>query len=209
MAIKTPPPAYHVSPAEELMQTTVTTQETRISKQAGFNLIEAAIVLGIVGLIVGGIWAAAASAYENMRQQTASKNLLSFAQNVRGFYSNSGATAIDTSVTNAITQGLVPSDMRSGTTAAVSPWATPVTINTGAINGINVFGVLFSGLSRQTCINLILRNTNASNGSGLIAVGGTATIPTTESTFPLTSAAATTLCATATGNAPSFWFSIN
>ncbi len=198
------------------MQTTIAKNETpkqeimtRPAKEAGFNLIEAAIVLGIVGLIVGGIWAAAASAYENMRQQTASKNLLAFAQNVRGFYANSGATAIDTSVTNAITQGLIPSDMRSGATAAVSPWATAVTLDTGAIGGINTFGVLFTGLTRQTCINLILRNTNASSGSGLIAVGGTATIPTTESTFPITSAAATALCSTATGNAPSFWFSIN
>ncbi len=176
--------------------------------EAGFNLIEAAIVLGIVGLIVGGIWAAAASAYENMRQQTASKNLLAFAQNVRSFYANSGVTAIDTSVANGITQGLVPPDMRSGT-AAISPWATAITLDTGTIAGINTFGVLFTGLTRQTCINLILRNTNASSGSGLIAVGGTATIPTTESAFPITSAAATALCSTATGNAPSFWFSIN
>lgn len=33
----------------------------------GFNLIEAAIVLGIVGLIVGGIWVAAATVRENMK----------------------------------------------------------------------------------------------------------------------------------------------
>lgn len=180
-----------------------------VSREAGFNLIEAAIVLGIVGLIVGGIWAAAASAYENMRQQSASKNMLAFAQNVRNFYSNGGATAIDTSITNAIQQGLIPPDMRSGTTAAISSWATPVTIDTGAINSINVFGIIITGLNRQSCINLIIRNTNASQGSGLIAVGGSATIPTTESTFPVTSAQATTLCATATGNSPSFWFSIN
>ncbi len=188
-----------------------TAEYTRTSpaREAGFNLIEAAIVLGIVGLIVGGIWAAAASAYENMRQQSASKNMLAFAQNVRNFYSNGGATSIDTSMTNAITQGLVPPDMRVGTTAAISSWATPVTIDTGAINSINVFGIIFTGLNRQTCINLIVRNTNASQGSGLISVGSSSTIPTTEGTFPITTAAATTLCATATGNNPSFWFSIN
>lgn len=33
----------------------------RAKKQDGFNLVEAAIVLGIVGLVIGGIWIAAAS----------------------------------------------------------------------------------------------------------------------------------------------------
>lgn len=33
----------------------------------GFNLVEAAIVLGIVGLVIGGIWTTAASVYSNRR----------------------------------------------------------------------------------------------------------------------------------------------
>ena len=63
-------------------------QTRQANARAGFNLIEAAIVLGIVGLIVGGIWAAASSAYENMRQQTASKQLLSLVGNIRNYYQN-------------------------------------------------------------------------------------------------------------------------
>lgn len=39
----------------------------RRAAQKGFNLIEAAIVLGIVGLVVGGIWVAATSVYANLR----------------------------------------------------------------------------------------------------------------------------------------------
>lgn len=34
----------------------------------GFNLIEAAIVLGVVGLIIGGIWVAASAVQESRRQ---------------------------------------------------------------------------------------------------------------------------------------------
>src|SRR5450755_2463049 len=62
------------------MKTVSPIRAQRAAKQSGFNLIEAAIVLGIVGLIVGGIWAAAGAAYEGMRQQNASKQLLSLVQ---------------------------------------------------------------------------------------------------------------------------------
>lgn len=42
----------------------------------GFNLIEAAIVLGVVGLVIGGIWVAAAAVQSNLREADASKGLL-------------------------------------------------------------------------------------------------------------------------------------
>ncbi len=40
---------------------------SRHTFRKGFNLIEAAIVLGVVGLVIGGIWVAAASVNENMK----------------------------------------------------------------------------------------------------------------------------------------------
>ena len=42
----------------------------------GFNLIEAAIVLGVVGLVIGGIWVAAAAVQQNLREADASKGLI-------------------------------------------------------------------------------------------------------------------------------------
>ncbi len=33
----------------------------------GFNLVEAAIVLGVIGLVIGGIWVAASSVQSSMR----------------------------------------------------------------------------------------------------------------------------------------------
>ena len=41
-----------------------------------FSLIEAAIVLGVVGLVVGGIWVAAAAVNENMQANDIAKGLL-------------------------------------------------------------------------------------------------------------------------------------
>lgn len=40
---------------------------TRQAKRRGFNLIESAIVLGVVGLVVGGIWSAASAVLERQK----------------------------------------------------------------------------------------------------------------------------------------------
>jgi hypothetical protein len=39
-----------------------------LNRRRGFNLIEAAIVLGVIGLVIGGIWVAAAAVTENRRK---------------------------------------------------------------------------------------------------------------------------------------------
>ena len=43
------------------------THRTTPRRQRGFNLVEAAIVLGVVGLVIGGIWTAAAAVNRNMK----------------------------------------------------------------------------------------------------------------------------------------------
>jgi type II secretory pathway pseudopilin PulG len=50
------------------MQPLISDQKpTNASFKKAFSLIEAAIVLGIIGLVIGGIWIAAASVQENNR----------------------------------------------------------------------------------------------------------------------------------------------
>ena len=148
--------------------------KARVSKQAGFNLIEAAIVLGIVGLIVGGIWAAAASAYENMRQQSASKNLLSLAQNVRGFYAQNQATSIDGNTENLFSLGLIPADMvvgGAGTHTIRHQWGGTVdVIDASASTSLASFEVRFNSMNSEACRNFIMRNGNAARGSGLLQI---------------------------------------
>ena len=52
-------------------------------RKKGFTLTEIAIVLGIIGLILGAIWVAAASVYQNQRIGHANTALLHTAQSVR------------------------------------------------------------------------------------------------------------------------------
>ena len=55
----------------------------------GFTLTEIAIVLGIIGLILGAIWVAAAAVYNNMRVATANTELLQITQAMRAMYATS------------------------------------------------------------------------------------------------------------------------
>lgn len=54
--------------------------------QKGFNLIEAAIVLGVVGLVIGGIWVAAAAVSENHKIKQATSGVLSIVENIRRLF---------------------------------------------------------------------------------------------------------------------------
>ena len=140
----------------------------------GFNLIEAAIVLGIVGLVVGGIWAAASAAYENMRQQTASKNVLAFAQAIKNFYANSGVTTIATAEATLINMGVVPKDMVSGTNRINHPWTNHQNSIVNLTSANSLFTISFWGVPTTSCSALVSRNGNSSSGLiAAISVDGT------------------------------------
>jgi hypothetical protein len=59
----------------------------------GFNLIEAAIVLGVIGLVIGGIWVAAASVADNQRVSATSAGLLSTCQSIQRVFPKATARA--------------------------------------------------------------------------------------------------------------------
>jgi type II secretory pathway pseudopilin PulG len=150
-----------------------TVSPIRANAQAGFNLIEAAIVLGIVGLIVGGIWAAAGSAYENMRQQNASKQLLSLVQGIRGFYAQNPSDVVETNIANLASLGVLPSDMvvidGTGSKSLRDAWGGSVTLDDG-ITGTASFTVTFNNMKADVCKNFITRVANVARGSGLLVV---------------------------------------
>lgn len=67
---------------------------SRTTQKRGFSLIEAAIVLGVVGLIIGGIWAAAASFWENKLMEDSATEILNIGTKLQALISRSDIASI-------------------------------------------------------------------------------------------------------------------
>jgi len=68
------------------------------SQRRGFNLVEAAIVLGVVGLVIGGIWTAASSVAHNQKVNESKLLIGQVYDNLRRLYAGiplTGLGAID------------------------------------------------------------------------------------------------------------------
>lgn len=74
-----------------------------LRRKGGFNLIESAIVLGVVGLVIGGIWVAAATMYENYKVNKTVEDLLLIVRNIQSLISKADSIAMgDRSISVAI-----------------------------------------------------------------------------------------------------------
>jgi hypothetical protein len=82
----------------------------------GFNLIEAAIVLGVIGLVIGGIWVVAAAMHEDYKVNKTAQDLLVIVRNVQSLISDVDSVAIgNTSISSTIINaGGFPQDWISG-----------------------------------------------------------------------------------------------
>ena len=147
----------------------------RRAAQKGFNLIEAAIVLGIVGLVVGGIWVAATSVYANLRSKSATDQLLAIAQGVRALYAtsaNMANTAADVTALMAqanVLPGDVLTTARSAATSAntVNPWNGLVGVVGNAAANATSFAVIYSNVPSAACVDFVLRNVGTSHDTGM------------------------------------------
>ena len=165
----------------------------------GFTLTELAIVLGVIGLLLGAIWAAASVVYDNNRATRATQQVLQIIGNFKGVYGNrpvdTGNGFID--ITGmAVSNSLLPADMLppgiycSGASSGscniqpVGPWSGSTVLIYGyqPNNGILI---QYSNLSQSACNRLV---NNVANGTpGLIyynisnnnsAIGPGATVTT-------------------------------
>ncbi|MCL2469947.1 MAG: prepilin-type N-terminal cleavage/methylation domain-containing protein [Alphaproteobacteria bacterium] len=147
----------------------------------GFTLTEAAIVLGIVGLLLGAIWVAAAAVYNNMRISTTTTQILQMAQAIRAIHATSqtiddGVTAQDGAVLMA-RAGAVPKDMLDDAlnpNSVTSVWNSEVTIEAAADtqgNAGRAFRITYTGVPQSACSDLLVRNTGAGRDTGLVSAG--------------------------------------
>jgi type II secretory pathway pseudopilin PulG len=147
---------------------------SRSAARLGFNLIEAVIVLGIVGLIVGGIWAAAGSAYENMRLENASNGLLSLVHAIRNAYGSTTTATLDVSVDTLANMGAVPADMLSttaGNTSIQHQWSGPViTADASASAGAPAFSLTYAAVKTDSCNSFATRVAASARVAGLLSI---------------------------------------
>jgi prepilin-type N-terminal cleavage/methylation domain-containing protein len=189
----------------------------------GFTLTEIAIVLGIIGLILGAIWVAAAAVYNNMRVSTANTELLQISQAVRAMYATSSMVdpGADMTISGAnsgggltyLHAGVFPTSALntatpSTATQAYNPWNGSIAIAHGNYPGgiaDDSFAVAFDAIPSQACITLLTSSTGQGRDPGMWAAlgnaAGTAISPSPGSTLtpgtPLPASTAEGQCANA------------
>ncbi len=171
----------------------------------GFTLTEAAIVLGIVGLILGAIWSAAAAVYRNQRVSQTSNQVIQIVNAVRALHATSAVVDATTTMATLINAGVIPRDMVNGVTAQ-NLWGGGVTFaratcNAGAAG--NCFTLTFAIVPREACIDLLARTAGPGRDTGLNAAGaGGANI----GALPATVATASAICGAAAAGTTSVNF---
>lgn len=122
----------------------------------GFSLVEAAIVLGVVGLVVGGIWVGTAKFYEDYKINKTVEGILTIAKNVQDLISVSDSEAIGGSVvlnTTLINAGAIPKDWIKGNTG-INPFGGVILIRN---NLPPKFDFYIHSIPSSACARIIMR----------------------------------------------------
>lgn len=174
----------------------------RMTLSRGFSLTEVAVVLAVVGLALGGIWALAAQSRENARQERLKTNIFIVVKNVRAYYaSQNGIAGLSTAVTPqlaSLNPPALPGDiLRTGGGCALAscadhPWgaSTVATSANGSFGicawdvsvpgctagppSVQFFAVDLVGVPLESCIKVAMANSGADAPSGLfdVAING-------------------------------------
>jgi len=131
-------------------------------RKRGFNLVEAAIVLGIVGLVIGGIWVAASSVNEKHVMAQDQAMLLQIVERSRALFKHTTIGALLTAQ-QAVDMGIVTPDRLSGG-VLVMPSGGSISITpsgNGTEVGVTINWPAARSLSR--CLNMGARLASVSS----------------------------------------------
>ncbi|MEJ0061694.1 MAG: type 4 pilus major pilin [Alphaproteobacteria bacterium] len=138
---------------------------------AGVTLIELAIVFGVAGVILGGVWLVIVSTRDSVKLQQTGEQLLVINKNIRTYYQERpciAATGDLTATLTAINPPLIPREMLQANNIS-SPWGTAVTVTRGTVAGTGAAGcdapeafqytVDYLNLPPAACAALVLKAT--------------------------------------------------
>ncbi|MFY9289009.1 MAG: hypothetical protein WAO98_10975 [Alphaproteobacteria bacterium] len=156
-------------------------------KKAAFTLTEIAIVLGIIGLIIGAIWSAASGVYENLRQDRATNQLMTVVNTIRTLYPGGSSQILDTNPAfqnTLVALGAFPPDLIVAGNP-VNPWGDPVqiTVISPTTYTINMANSATPEMDAGSCTNYLVRNAGAVMvDNGLLTVAGAFPAPISPTT---------------------------
>lgn len=131
-----------------------TKPRSRKSGILGFNLIEAAIVLGVVGLVIGGIWIAAATVNNKMRIDNTLSNIKVILLALDRLFQGKPLPSANADLTQSLlAAGVIPVDMALNNAARHS-WGGSLSIETFTISPNMVF-LTFNDVPLNVCTELI------------------------------------------------------
>jgi hypothetical protein len=131
-------------------------------KKRGFSLIEIAIYLGVVALVIGGIWSASASFYENYKVSKTLEGNLEISRNLQRLISNADARAMpswDDLTPFALDSNSFPTDWVNGT-KVTHPFGGNVEIRNVEDAGFKKFNIFLFGIGKSACIKLVRQASN-------------------------------------------------
>lgn len=138
----------------------------------GFSMVEMAIVLGVVGLVMGGVWTLAVKVQQTARVQQAVEQVIAVNKNIRSYYQSQPCipTGNQTAVLTGLPgQNIFPREMLGGG-GVVDLWNGGVQVL--GVDGAcgYLFQLSFLALPAATCAELVPKLTASSEASrGLVA----------------------------------------
>lgn len=136
-------------------------------RSKGFNLIEAAVVLAVVGLVIGGIWVAAAAVNRNRIVAQLSSATLQITSGMTELYKNvPGGTASANITVQMMAAGVIPGDYTynsgapcdiSGHDAAMVPGSSRVGFCVGdpGTSSSRMYILNIIGLNQSECVSYL------------------------------------------------------
>ncbi len=166
-----------------------------LCRKRGFNLIESAVVLGIVGLVIGGIWVAASAVMERNKQTATLNMVVSTVEKIRFILKDVPAYSYPDSydlTSLAVALDAIPSSQKT-------PYGDIFVWYETQFGGRD-FQVNLRGINSSACFVLVSRLANGASVNGLTRIViYPNTIDRRYTSFPIATSEINDKCQTTTG----------